>query len=312
MKNKIPGNSIIREFEYLISKYTGFKYCLSVCNASTGILGVVYSLGLSGSEIITTPLTWSGSISGLIALKCKIKFCDVEPKNLTIDPDQIEKHITPETKAVLSADFLGYPARLDKLKQICKKHNLFLIHDAASSFTTKYNYMHTGHYADVTILSFGRKKIFSVGEGGCIVTNNKRIYDLLVKYLMHPERQNTEAMRTNSFALNTNINPLAAKFGIDNFEYFIHLIELRKKEITSKLKKIGINENGIRDDPNYYKIIVSPGSANKFKSKTVLGILPFQKLIFNETQLTNFKNQSKKEYPIAENALNNYRIISKL
>ena len=154
--NPIHGNSVTREFEYRISEYFDSKHALSVCNATTGIMGVFHALGLSNSEIITTPLTWAGAFSGPLMINCKLKFCDVESESLTINPDIIEALISPDTKAVFSADLLGYPAQLDKVKEICLKHNLLLIHDAASSFGSTYKGFYSGHFADATILSFGR------------------------------------------------------------------------------------------------------------------------------------------------------------
>ena len=103
----LPGPSVIKEFENVLAVHCQKDYVISTCNASVGILGVFWSMGLSNKEIIVTPLTWPGAIAGLLALNCKLKFCPVEPDFLTIDAAEISKLITPETKAVFSTDFLG-------------------------------------------------------------------------------------------------------------------------------------------------------------------------------------------------------------
>jgi dTDP-4-amino-4,6-dideoxygalactose transaminase len=307
--NIIPGNSIVREFEYKIANYCDAKHCLSVCNATMGILGIFYALGLGNTEIIASPLTWAGAFSGLKMLNCKIKFCDVEPENLTINPDLIEPLISSKTKAVFSADFLGYPARLDRIREICDKHNLLLIHDAASSFGSRYKGLYSGYFADVTVLSFGAKKIFSIGEGGCVLTNRAEIYSKLVQFMMHPERQNVETFQNNPFALNTNINPLAAKFALENFDQNVKNIKLKQGEAANWLKHNTVNETRPSDEPNYYKIVIALTNLVDDVNGFLINVLPFRNLVYNDR---NFDTCDKIVYncPLAENALNQYKIIS--
>ena len=306
--NTIPGYSIVREFEYKVANYCGAKHCLSACNATTGIWGAFYALGLSNAEIITTPLTWAGAFSGLKMLNCKFKFCDVEPDNLTINPDLIESLISPETKAVFSADFLGYPARLEKIKEICTKHDLLLIHDAASSFGSRYRSYYSGYFADVTILSFGAKKIFSIGEGGCILTDNDNLFDHLTKLLMHPDRQNRELNESNPFAFNTSINPLAAQHGVEHFDKRVSEIKSKQEKIAEWLKQNMANSTFSSDEPNYYKIVVPINQLAKHDFIT--DDLPFKSLVYNELGFGGYDNSVSYDCPIAANALNQYKIIS--
>ncbi len=304
--NTFPGNSFVREFEYKVATYCDVKHCLSVCNATTGIWGVFYSLGLANAEIITTPLTWPGAFSGLKMLNCKLKFCDVEPENLTINPDLIEEMITEDTRAVFSADFLGYPARLDKIKKVCDKYDLLLIHDAASSFGSKYNGFYSGNYADVTILSFGAKKIFSIGEGGCVLTNDNKIYECLVKALMHPERQGVELNQPNSFALNTSIHPIAAQYGVEHFEQEVEAIEEYKFHSRNWITQNLLSKPPESDEPNYYKVISRLDQLLRAGSSMVS--LPFN-LIYKETEFSSGGDTRRIICPVAEDALIKYKIV---
>lgn len=303
-----PGNTTIREFEYKLSDYYKTKYVLSVCNATIGILGVFYALGLNDCEIITTPLTWSGALSGPKMLNCSFRFCDVEPETLTINPDLLESKITKKTKAVFTADFLGYPAKLDKIKKICQKHNLLLIHDAASSFGSSYKGHFPGYFADVTITSFGQKKIFSIGEGGCIITRQKKHYEKLANLIMHPERQTKEFGFINPFALNTSINPFAAKLGIETMDKRIIEIENRRKKIEIRLQEMGLNNLDMEFKPNYYKILISSQIPNLNIIKSSLKPLPFKDVIYNEWGAK--KTSSTGDLcPNAEMAIEKYEIL---
>ena len=304
-----PGNSIVREFEYTIAEFCGSKHCLSVCNATIVLLGVFYALGLVNSEIITTPLTWSGTFSGLQMLNCKFRFCDIEPENLTLNPDLLEPLITPNTKAVFSADFLGYPARLNRIKEICTKYNLFLIHDAASSFGTRFNGLYSGHYADVSFLSFGHK-IYSIGEGGCILSENDEIFEMLNVVLKHPKRQASESGIWNPFALNTNINPLAANYAVENFALKTAEIHSKKKMTTDWLcqnSAIGLNQT---DEPNYYKVIAPDDLLDTHNGKFITYDLPFKSLIFNEIMFKSSNLSGIPNCPVAEEKIKQKKILS--
>jgi len=306
----IPGNSIVREFEYKIADYCGSKHSLSVNNATIGILGVFYALGLRNAEIITTPLTWSGAFSGPQILNCKFIFCDIEPDNLTMNPDLLESLITPNTKAVFSADFLGYPARLDKIKEICTKHNLLLIHDAASSFGSKYKGLYAGYYADVSVISFGHNKIYSLGEGGCILSENEEIFERLNLSLKHPMRQAIEDNCFNPFALNTSINPLAAKYAVENFTIKTYEIETEQKNISDWLSQNSAYKLNPADEPNFYRIIAPNDLLDILSEKYSITNLPFNSLIYNESgfSLSNFS--AIPDCPVAENLIKQKKIIS--
>lgn len=228
VRNKVYDSNT-RQFEAMLSKHFDNAKVLTVCNATIGIMGTFFALGLSNSEIITTPLTWAGALSGLQMLQCDIKFAKIEEPSLTINPESILPLITPHTKAVFTADFLGYPCRLDAIKEICNEHNLILIHDAASSIGSTYNDFYSGKYADMSIFSFGRNKPFTTNEGGCIVTYSESIFEKLLYHLAHPERQDIQNNAINPLALNTGLNAFALDFGLAQFHHQIAKIQLHQK-----------------------------------------------------------------------------------
>ncbi len=273
VRSKIYGSEV-REFEAMLASYFDNALVISVCNASIGILGTLYALGLQHKEVITTPLTWAGALTPFIMLKNTIIFGEIEAPTLTLNPDTIEQYITPNTKAIFSSDFLGYPCRLDKIKTICKRHNLFLIHDAASSICTSYKNKYSGSYADVCIYSFGRNKPFSIGEGGAIITRNKNIYQRLIEKITHPERQDIELETYYPLSLNTNLNPLAIRYGLDTFHTQLRQINNHKQYVIKELSTL---DNNINTCPNYYKPIIQKEKNKNYSLKD----LPFPPLTNN-------------------------------
>lgn len=273
----LPGASVIREFERLLAIHCQKDYVISTCNASVGILGAFWSMGLSNKEIIVTSLTWPGALAGLLALNCKLKFCPVEPEFLTIDTDEISKLINSETKAVFSADFLGNPCQLDKVKKVCEEYDLLLIHDAASSFGSYFKGYQSGYYADISIYSFGSKKLFSLGEGGAIVTHNEQIYEQLLYGVTHPDRQQVEYDICNPFSLNISMNVLAAEYGLKTYDKQIKFIKERAEKITGYLYEISQLSGYENRQPNYYKVLIRPYEILKLPSNSeeFLSELPF-------------------------------------
>lgn len=308
----IPNPSVVREFEYIIADFCKVKHALSVCNATIGILGVFHSLGLRGCQIITTPLTYPGAMSGLLLLGCELIFCDVDPDTLTINPQIIERLITPKTRAVFTADYLGYPARLDEIKSVCIKNNLLLIHDAASSFGAYYMDSFSGYFADVTILSFGGKKIFNIGEGGCILTDNSNIYSQLLKFLSHPDRQNLQQDDYYPFALNTNIHPMAAFYGLKMFDKRLNEIRSHQLEYYNLLLELKVNESVLKGSiPNFSYLLLSPSDCKKISNIPDLnfGNIQNTKLIYDESTYNEISFKFKRKCPVAEDALCNYKAL---
>ena len=256
VRNKVYDSNT-RHFEAMLSKHFDNANVFTVCNATIGIMGTFFALGLSNAEIITTPHTWPGALSGLQMLQCDIKFAKIEEPTLTINPESILPLITPHTKAVFTADFLGYPCRLDAIKEICNQHNLLLIHDAASSIGSTYKDYYAGKYADVSVFSFGRNKPFATNEGACIVTHSECIFEKLLYHLAHPERQDIQSNAINPFALNTSLNAFAVEFGLAQFHHQLAKIQLHQKTVTSALQKyLEQSPYFINAKPNFYKPFV--------------------------------------------------------
>lgn len=294
VRNKVYDSNV-RQFEAMLSNHFDDANVLTVCSATTGIMGVFYALGLANSEIITTPLTWQGALSGLKMLQCKIKYAKIEEPSLTLAPESILPLLTTNTKAIFTADFLGYPCRLDAIKEICKEQNLLLIHDAASSMGSNYNGSYSGKYADISIYSFGRNKPFTTNEGGCIVTHSNDIFEKIMFHLAHPERQSIQAEAVNFDAINTSLNSLAIEYGLAHFQHQLAKIKLHQNTVAFELSKV-IKQNCYFQNahPNFYKPF---NYFDKIDLKNHLA-LPFDPLT--------------KELGIKPEVFNNYKIIQSL
>ena len=133
-----------------------------------------------GDEVITTPMTFAASANCALYVGARPVFADIDPDTYNIDPLSIEQHITEKTKAVVAVDFTGQAVKNREIREICDRHHLIFIEDAAHAIGTKYDGKPVGSLADLTCFSFHPVKTVTAGEGGAITTNDDELYRKLV------------------------------------------------------------------------------------------------------------------------------------
>lgn len=153
------------------------KYATTTTNGTTALHLALSVLGIKGGdEVIIPDLTIISCGLAALYVDATPVFVDVDPTTGTIDPNEIEKHITKKTKAIMVVHLYGHPADMDPIMEIPKKHNLFVIEDAAEAHGAEYKEKKVGSIGDVGVFSFYGNKIVTTGEGGMLVTNNHDLY----------------------------------------------------------------------------------------------------------------------------------------
>lgn len=169
------------ELESKLAKYTGAKYAVAVNSGTSALHCACIAAGIGpGDEVITTPITFAASSNAVLYCGGRPVFADINPDTYNIDPASVEKLITPNTKAVIAVDFTGQAVEIDQIREICNKHNLIFIEDAAHAIGTEYKGKKVGSLADMTCFSFHPVKTVTAGEGGAILTNDDEFYKKLV------------------------------------------------------------------------------------------------------------------------------------
>ncbi|MBN1917862.1 MAG: DegT/DnrJ/EryC1/StrS family aminotransferase [Verrucomicrobia bacterium] len=163
------------EFAERWAAYQDAKYGLLVANGSVAITVAMQALGIRpDEEVIVPPLTWYATASAPLALGIIPVFVDVDPASFCIDPGAVEAAITPRTRAVIPVHLFGSCADLDRLRRICRKHDLFLVEDCAHAHGAKWRGKGVGSHGDFGTFSFQQSKLLTAGEGGAVLTNSRR------------------------------------------------------------------------------------------------------------------------------------------
>lgn len=162
----------IEELEGKFKEYLGVKYSFSFNSGRSSLMAILEALEIKeGDEVLIQGFTCNSAVVPILGRKAKPVFVDIDD-DLNLDPKDLEKKITSQSKAVMIQHTFGWPAKIEEILEITRRHNLFLIEDCAHSLGAKYKGRFCGTFGDAAFFSFGRDKIISSVFGGMAVTNN--------------------------------------------------------------------------------------------------------------------------------------------
>jgi len=225
----------LEEFEEKIAKFAGVKYAIAVNSGTSALHLIIRALGIKkGDEVITTPFSFIASANCILYERAKPIFVDIDDKTLCIDPSKIEKAITKRTKAILAVDVFGHPADWDKIMKIAKKYKLKVIEDSAEALGSKYKGKKCGSFGDAAIFAFYPNKQITTGEGGMVLTNDKKIANLCRSITNQGRRvKNGKWLEHIRLGYNYRMSEICAAIGIAQL-FRIRKI-LKKREKVAKM-----------------------------------------------------------------------------
>jgi len=173
----LNGPKVI-EFEGKFAAFQGAKYGICVTGGTAALEMALRALGIGpGDEIITSPYTFIATASAVFKLGATPVFADVEPGTLSLDAAQVERAITPRTKAILPVHIGGCPSDMDAMNEVAKRHKLAVIEDACQAWGAEWGGKRVGPIGNLGGFSFQASKNINAGEGGMIVTNDPDLYE---------------------------------------------------------------------------------------------------------------------------------------
>jgi perosamine synthetase len=227
------GGPFVQQFEKDWSDFLGVKHSISVNSNTSGLFAAIGALGISaGDEVIVSPYSMSASALAPVIYGAVPVFADIDPDNFGLDPQSIEKCITPRTKAILVVHIFGNPAKMDEIMAIANKHNLFVIEDCAQAPMATYKNKYVGTIGHIGVFSFNYHKHIHTGEGGMIVTNDSTIAERC--YLIRNHGENIVGPKGvenifNTYGFNFRMTEIDAAIGIEQLKKLPILIKERIK-----------------------------------------------------------------------------------
>ena len=163
----------VAEFEQRIAKLVGAKHAVATTSATSALHLTMQVMGLrAGDEVILPSFTCMANANAVVIAGGVCRFADIERATYNLDPEDVERRITPKTRAIMMVDQIGLPADLDRFKALAAKRGLILLDDAATAFGAKYKGQYTGGHGVPCCYSFHPRKMITTGEGGMLVTDD--------------------------------------------------------------------------------------------------------------------------------------------
>jgi len=229
----------VKRFEKEFAEFCGAPYAVAVSNGTVALHLALAALDIkAGDEVIVPDLTFAASINAIIYTGATPVIVDVDKTTWTISVSDIEKNITPRTKAIMPVHLYGHPSHMDEIMALAKKHNLLVVEDAAEAIGGKYKNKHVGVFGDAATFSFFGNKTITTGEGGMVFFKDKKTYDKAV--ILRDHGMSKEKKYWHDFVgFNYRMTNMQAAIGCAQLERINEFVEAKRKLATFYNKILG-------------------------------------------------------------------------
>jgi len=271
----------VRQFEEAFARYLNIRYALGVTSGSAALKVALEALNLpKGKEVITPSFTFVATIESIEEAGLKPVLCEID-NSLNISPDDIKRKITKDTVAIMPVHMMGSPAKMDKIIQIAKENNLYVIEDACQSTGASFKGKKVGTFGELGCFSFDYVKVMTTGEGGMVVTDNDTLYKQAEFYHDHghPHLQGIgrgEEKRERK-GFDYRMNEIQGALGLAQLKKLDSVIfrqKENKKAIKEEIQKLsGIEFRELPDEEGEIATFLTIFLKNKEKAERFKGVM---------------------------------------
>ncbi len=228
---------VVRHFEQELARW-GLAHPVAVNSCTAALHLSLLAAGVGpGDEVILPPQTFIATGMAVLAAGARPVFADIDPRTANLDPDDLPRRITPRTRAVIVVHWGGLPARLDRIAQVAREHNLVVIEDAAHAFGARYHGRPIGSISPFTCFSFQAIKHFTCGDGGVVCCPDpelaaavrRRRWFGIDRENVRRNRYGGRELAVSEPGLKYHMNDIAAAVGLANLEAFAPRLKRRQQ-----------------------------------------------------------------------------------
>jgi dTDP-4-amino-4,6-dideoxygalactose transaminase len=216
--------------EAQIAAYAGVRHAVAVSSGTAALHLAVRGLGLAeGDEVLVPSFTFAASVNVLLYERVRPVFVDVEPDTYNLDPADVERRISPRTRAIMAVDVFGHPAEWDALTDLAARHHLHLIDDSCEALGAEYRGKRLGRFGDVAAFAFYPNKQMTTGEGGVLVTDDQDLARL-ARSLRNQGRGEMGAwLEHERLGFNYRLDEMSAALGVSQLARLDAFLERRDR-----------------------------------------------------------------------------------
>ncbi|MCE5324499.1 DegT/DnrJ/EryC1/StrS family aminotransferase [bacterium] len=272
----------VQEFESRIADMLGARHCIAMCNATVALEIAIRALGLTG-EVIVPSFTFIATAHALQWQEITPVFCDIDPATHCIDPNCVERMITPRTSGIIGVHLWGRPCDTATLQAIADEHHIKLMFDAAHALACSHDGRMIGNFGECEVFSFHATKFFNTLEGGAVVTNND---DLAAKIRLMKNFGFAGYDNVIYIGTNGKMNEVCAAMGLTSLESLDEFIavnrsnyECYKRELDA-VPGISVIDYGDTERRNYqYMVLEVDEDAATISRDLLLNVLHAENII---------------------------------
>jgi len=219
----------VTRFESEFGKFCAAEHCVATSNGTVAIHLALATLGIQqGDEVLVPSLTFVASANAVRYANAQPVFVDCDPETWTLSPEDVERKITPRTRAILVVHLYGHPADMDRIRDIAARHKLWVIEDAAEAHGARYRERRVGNLGTIGTFSFYGNKTITTGEGGALLTDDPQLAKraaFLRDHAMSPERRYYHS----EVGFNYRLTNLQAALGVAQLERIESFVAAKRK-----------------------------------------------------------------------------------
>jgi len=234
-------------FEKLVAEYTGARHAVACSSGTAALHMALVALGIGrGDEVIVPSMSFIASANAVCAAGAQPVFAEIEPGTFNLDPADVERRITPRTRAVMLVHQIGLPCDIDRFSELGRRRNVKIFEDAACALGSRYKDVRIGTHTELACFSFHPRKIISTGEGGMITTNDDACAAHLRQLRQHgmsvPDTIRHESRRVifEEYSIpgyNYRLTDLQAAIGIEQMRRLEGLVQ-RRRELAGRYHRL--------------------------------------------------------------------------
>ena len=220
---------ILDQFEEHFKTVVKAKYALGISSGTSALHLAIRALNISkGDEVITTPFSFIASSNCILYEKAKPVFVDIDTETLGLNPNLLEEAITPKTKAIVAVHIYGKSCRIAELRELCDKHNLYLIEDCCEALGASHLGKPVGAFGEIATYGFYPNKHITTGEGGMLTTNHQDIAQRVKSLRNQGRSSNSEILKFGELGYNYRLSEVAAAMGLGQIQEWSEILKMRK------------------------------------------------------------------------------------
>jgi len=299
--------SYIRQFEDKFAEYVEIEHATTVCNGTAAVLLALLALEIGKDDEVIVPSLVYVAVPNMVCFSgAKPVFVESLYNTWQMDPDDIQRKISPRTKAVLVVHNYGHPCDMDRIKSICDSNKLFLIEDCAEVLGGKYKNKHAGQWGDFSTYSFFGNKTITTGEGGMVTSHSEE----LIRKAFHLKNQGvtSRVYWHDVLANNFRMTNMTAAVGLAQLERIDEILK-RKRDIALQYRKLfegsGYEFHGENEDVlhSYWMcsiLVQHPNQRDPLREYLASHGIETRPFFYPAHTMPMYKDMNKYSFPIAE------------